>query len=193
MTQSSEVSTMTSRTRNIALVSILVLTAAVWSGVAGIRLICDDYSYLQSLAPIANFGDVLRPFVSPDANSSFFRPVANATMALDFLLFEWSGAAFHITNLLFHLAATTLVFFFVRNIFRTTERDALWATLIFGLVASHEYNLTVDTARADVLSAIFVMLAIILANKAKDENSILISIAALTSFAFALLSKESSV
>jgi hypothetical protein len=165
---------------------VLVATAALWSGVAGIRLNSDDYQYLASLAPIQHFGDVLRPFVSHDANPSFFRPVANATMALDFMLFGWSGAAFHLTNLFFHLIATLLVFYFVRDIFALTERESLWAALLFGMMASHEYNLVVDTARADMLAAVFVMLTFILQKRGYR-------IAALASFALSLLSKEIAI
>ncbi len=165
---------------------VLLATAALWSGVAGIRLNSDDYQYLASLSPIQHFGDVLRPFVSPDANPSFFRPVTNATMALDFLLFGWSGAAFHFTNLFFHLIATLLVFYFVRDIFALTERESFWTALLFGIAASHEYNLVDDTARADVLAAIFVMLTFLLEKRTYR-------IAALASFALALLSKEIAI
>lgn len=183
---------MTSSMRNLALLSILIATAALWAGVVGIRMNSDDYQYLASLAPIQHFADVLRPFVSPDANASFFRPVANATMALDFLLFGWSGAAFHLTNLLFHLTATLLVFYVVRNVLYLTEKESLWCAFAFGIAASHEYNLVVDTARADTLAAIFVLLSLLLLKRSETKNSMLISIAAWVSFAFALLSKESA-
>jgi hypothetical protein len=177
---------MTHRTRCIALFFILIVTSSLWSGVSGIRLNGDDYQYIASLAPIQHFGDVLRPFVSPDFNRDFFRPVANMTMALDFLIFGWSGAAFHLTNLFFHLLATLLVFYFVRDIFLLTEKESLWAALIFGLIASHEYNLVVDTARADMLAAIFVMLAFLLQKRGNH-------IPAIASFLLALLSKEIAI
>jgi hypothetical protein len=177
---------MTRRTRAIALFFILIITTALWSGVGRIRLNGDDYQYIASLAPIQHIGDVLRPFVSPDFNRNFFRPVANMTMALDFLFFGWSGAAFHLTNLFFHLVATTLVFYFVRDIFLLTEKESLWAALIFGFIASHEYNLVVDTARADVLAAMFVMLALLLQKRGNH-------IFAVTSFLLALLSKEIAI
>jgi len=181
------------RTRNIALLSILIVTATLWFGVDGIGLTGDDYQYLQSLAPIGNFGDVFRPFVSPDANPSFFRPIANLTLAFDFLLFGWNGGGYHLTNLFLHLMATLLVFFFVRNLFSLRENEAVWATLAFGIAASHEMNIVWAAARADLLSAIFVMLALIFVKKSRDENSIMLSIGAWVSFAFALLSKESTV
>ncbi len=172
--------------RNVFLLLIIIVTAALWFGVAGIRLNSDDYQYLASLAPIQHVGDVLRPFVSPDANPSFFRPVANVTMVLDLLLFGWNGAGFHLTNLFFHFVATLLVFYFVRDVFNLTEKESLWAALIFGVIASHEYNLVVDTARADMLAAIFVMLTFLLQKRGYH-------ISALISFVLALLSKEIAI
>jgi len=177
----------------ILLALILATTAALWAGVAGIRLNSDDYQYLPSLAPIAHVGDVLRPFISPDANPSFFRPVANATMALDFLLFGWSGAAFHLTNLFFHLVATLLVFYFARDIFKLTDREAFVATFIFGILASHEYNLVVDTARADTLATIFVMLSLLLLRRARKGHSYALECSAVVSFFLALCSKEIAI
>jgi hypothetical protein len=177
---------MTRRSSNLYLFFILIATAALWSGVAGIRLNGDDYQYIASLAPIQHIGDVFHPFVTPDFNRSFFRPVANMTMSLDFLFFGWSGAAFHLTNLFFHLVATLLVFYFARDIFKLSERESLWTSLIFGIIASHEYNLVVDTARADVLAAIFVMATFLLQKRGSP-------LLAVVSFLLALLSKEIAI
>ena len=176
-----------------SLAIILIAVAALWAGVAGIGMNSDDFQYLPSLAPIEHIGDVLRPFLSPDANPSFFRPLANVTMSLDFLLFGWSGAAFHLTDLLFHLVATLLVFYFARDLFRLTEREALAAALIFGILASHEYNLVVDTARADMLAAIFVLLSFLLLRRARIRHSLIFEFAAIASFFLALCSKEIAI
>ncbi len=157
----------------------------------GVRLNSDDYQYIASMAPIHSIGDVFRPFVSHDANPSFFRPLANMTMAADFLLFGWSGMAFHLTNIFFHLATTVLVFYFVRDIFDLSEKEAFWSALIFGLAASHEYNLAVDTGRADILVAIFVMLTLL--NQKRASRGVLFQAAALLSFALALCSKEIAI
>ena len=176
----------TRHTRSFALIGILLLTAALWAGVSRIGLNSDDFEYIPTLAPIAHVGDLFRPFVTQDMNPSYFRPVANLTMSLDFLLFGWSGEAFHLTNLLLHLIATLLVFCIARNIFRMSAGESLAASLAFGLLASHEYNLVVDTARADILAAIFVMLALLTYGRWRNIPSLIC-------FASALLSKEIAV
>src|SRR5205807_8081788 len=92
---------------------------------------------------------------------------------------------------LFHLIATLLVFYFVRDIFHFTEGESLCAALVFGLMASHEYNLVVDTARADILVATFMMLTILLHLRA--AKGALFSIGAALSYALALCSKEIAI
>jgi Dolichyl-phosphate-mannose-protein mannosyltransferase len=184
---------MTHRARNLALLSILILTASLWAGVAGIQMDGVDYQYMEALAPIHPLADIFRPFVVPDPNPSYFRPVANATMALDFFLFGWNGGAFHLTNLFLHLVATALVFFFVRTIFQLPDRYALLATFAFGIAASHESNIVWSIGRTDSLSAIFILLTLLMARRAIDKNYLVNTIAALLSFAVALLSKESAV
>ncbi|HEY3875178.1 MAG TPA: hypothetical protein VGM92_06850, partial [Candidatus Kapabacteria bacterium] len=180
---------LTRRTTFLALV--LMATAAVWYGAMQIQLNGDDYQYLASLAPIEHFSDIFRPFVTPDANPSFFRPLSNLTMSLDFLLFGWNGTLFHATNLFFHLVATVLTYFIVKNVFRWKETVAIASAFFFGIVASHEYNLMVDTARADMLVAIFTMSALLCQNRARKNP--MWSIAAWVSIVLALLSKESAV
>ncbi|MDP4198525.1 MAG: hypothetical protein Q8922_00695 [Bacteroidota bacterium] len=171
----------------IGLGLVLAITAALWLGVAQIGLNSDDYQYIASLAPMHTLSDAVRPFVSPDANPSYFRPLSNMTMVADFLVFGWSGGEYHLTNLFFHLIATALVFFVARNLFGLRPIESLLAALFFGVMASHEFNLAVDTARADVLAAIFVMLAV-LAESGRPPASR--GVFGLVFFALGLLSKE---
>ena len=176
-----------------ALFAVLALVAVYWIGVGRIEFNADDYQYIHSMAPMRGVGDALRPFWSHDANQSFFRPVANMTMAVDFLLFGWNGYAFHLTNLIFHLIATALVFFACTTLFKMQRSLSLIATLFFGLIASHEYNLVVDTARADVLATIFVLASLMFEEKAVHCSNWGLRCAALVCFALAMLSKEIGV
>lgn len=178
---------------DLHLVLILMATAALWSGVALIGLNADDYQFIEVLAPVHSVLDVLRAFAIPDANPSYFRPIPAALTSLDFLVFRWWGGGYHLTNLLLHLLATALVFYLARDVFRMSRGESLVATLLFGLLASHETNLTVDMMRPDALTAIFVMLTLLLEcspalTDMKSKRNI-----ALISFLLALLSKEIAV
>lgn len=165
-------------------------TCLLWLGVSGIQLNGDDYQYLHSLAPMHSVGDALRPWTEHDANPHYFRPLANTTMVADFLLFGWSGSAFHLTNLLFHVVASLLVYPVARRVFRISQSQALIAALLFAILASHEYNLVVDTARADELVTIFGLLAMLaLESWSGSRQASSLTLATLC-YSLALTSKE---
>src|SRR5207248_7135183 len=130
--------------RVLSLAFVVIVTAALWSGVSQIELNGDDYQYIESMAPLRTASDALRPFVSPDANPAYYRPLSNATLAANFLFSHFNGGLYHLTNLFLHLIATVLVFFFVRKIFGLRDIPAIILSLAFGIGASHEYNLVVD-------------------------------------------------
>lgn len=174
--------------------AILLVTAALWCGVIGIGLNSDDYQFLAALAPIRSLTDVLRPFFQYDATPSYFRPLASATIALDFLLFHWNGAGYHLTSLLFHLTATLLVFYVVRDVFRMRVAESLIASLLFGIAASHDANLAVDADRADILVTIFVLGMLLAERYARHQpKPILARCVAVFLFALALCSKEIAI
>lgn len=178
---------------------ILIATAALWSGALRVGFSTDDYIFIQKLAPIRSIADVIRPFWSVDPNPQYWRPVANASAALDFLVWGWNGQGFHATNFVLHLIATFLVYVFARRVLLIPQFSSALAAIIFGIAASHESNILWPAARADILATIFTMLAMIAYRRGLDRQIIgnrkgrydlLLSYAA---FILALLSKENAV
>jgi hypothetical protein len=113
------------------------------------------------------------------------------TMVVDFLWFGWWGGGFHLTNLLFHLIATALVFVFCRQVFSMGSISSLLATFFFAILGGHDYNLVTSTGRADILVALFTIAALLAENHSRDGNAdILWKALALMMFIAALLSKE---
>ncbi len=176
---------------NLSLAIILALTALLWIGVGGIDLNCGDYLYIGSIAPI-HFSNLFRPFIVTDPNPMWYRPFANATFSMNFLLSQWNGGPYHLTNLLLHLLATGTVFYFARSIFGMSNGLALILSLAFGLNASHDFNLTLDADRDDMLVALFIMWTFLAERKAQREARPAWSVVAVISYAFALCSKESA-
>src|ERR1700733_5600837 len=178
---------------------ILAVTAVIWSSALRIGFSTDDYIFIQHLAPVKSIIDVFRPFWSVDPNPPYWRPVANASAALDFLLWGWNGQGFHATNFILHLIATFLVFFFARRVLLIPQVVSALTALFFGIAASHESNILWPAARADVLATIFTMIAMLAYRRSMDNNvfgngkdriGLLVSYAA---FLLALLSKENAV
>ncbi len=171
---------------------IIGLTTLLWIGVGGISVNSEEYGYIESLAPIRTFADIFRPFYVQDITPTWYRPFANLTLSLDFLWFQWDGGGHHLTNLFFHLIFTGTVFYFARSIFGASNVLALLLSLAFGLNASHDYNLTADTARDDILVGLFLLWTFLAERKALLTKNLWWEVVAVLSFCFALCSKESA-
>lgn len=177
----------------IARYALLIGACLVWAGVAGIGLNGDDYQYLHSLAPMRGILDALTPWVTHDANPHYFRPLANTTMVLDFVAFGWNGTPFHLTNLLLHMVTTILVYRVGRTVFTLSGGQSLASAMMFAILASHEYNLVVDTARADILVAIFSLATMLVLTQWLRSGKIRFLVLALVLYFCALASKESAL
>lgn len=180
------------------LVAVLAGTAALWAGALRVGFSTDDYLFIHHLAPIRTIFDVFRPFTDFDPNAQYWRPVADASAALDFLLWGWSGQGFHLSNFLLHLVATGLVYVLARKIFLFSPALSIGTCLAFGIAASHESNLLWPAARADTLTTIFTMLALLAHWRAVEHSGgrsrrWLWLATALAAFWLALSSKENGV
>ncbi len=165
----------------------------VWFGTVRVGFSADDYLFIQQLAPIHSIMDVLRPFWHVDPNPPYWRPLSDASAALDFLIWGWSGQGFHFTNFILHLVATALVFPFARRILRLSINASALTTFVFGIAASHESNLLWPAARADTLVTIFTMLMLMAHDHAivtERRSFILVGCA---SYALGLVSKENGL
>ncbi len=168
---------------------ILVITALQWCGSVYIGLATDDYHYLQHLAPLDGLSDIPEAFAKSDANPQYWRPVSNATLSADFLLYGFKGGGYHITNLLLHLIATALVFVTCRRLFSFELGAASLASLLFGLCAGHDSNLLWIAARGDILATIFSLTTLLLL----DSKRLPFQALSLIFYFMALCSKELSM
>jgi len=183
---------------DITLVGVLIYAFFVWAAALRVQFSGDDFQYLHSLAPIREFGDILKPFFMHDINPSVFRPLANLTFVSDFLLYGWDPLGFHLTNLLLHVIATAFVFFTARNIFGLERRLAIGAAFLFGILGSHDFNILTSTARADILVAIFTMATLLCEWKADKAigstfRRFVWKLFGLISMSLALFSKEVAI
>ena len=125
-----------------------------------------------------------------------YRPLTPLTFAFNEALTPGNAAAFHAVNLVLHAGVTLLVFLVAKQLFRGTQIAATSAVL-FALHPIHTEAVTSLVGRAELLAAVFGLMA--LASAARRERAVtrrarlallLISVA---SFSAALLSKESAL
>lgn len=86
-----------------------------------------------------------------------WHPLTRLSLILDYNLYGDNAGGYHITNLLFHVANTLLLFFLLNRMTGALYRSAFVAAL-FALHPLHVESVAWVSERKDVLSAFFWML-----------------------------------
>jgi len=120
----------------------------------------DDPDYFTSNSHVLSgltTGNIVWAFTTGQAGN--WHPLTWLSLMLDVDLFGKGAAGPHITNLLFHLANTVLVFLLLRRLTASNWRSAFVAAL-FALHPLHVESVAWISERKDVLCAFFGLLAL---------------------------------
>jgi len=140
----------------VAACAVLVYFGALWNQFA-----LDDNQIVRFNTLVLHVSGVWRAFVSPYwppvIGGGMYRPLPLASYALDWLL---GGAAwwFHAVNVAWHAGASVLVAWLARR--WSGDRAALAAGLLFAVHPVHVEAVANIVGRAEVMTAVFVMLAV---------------------------------
>ena len=96
---------------------------------------------------------------SLDAKPPTYRPLATLSFALDHRLFGESALAFHLSSLLWYIGLVLAGWAFARRCM--SPRAALVAMALFVVMPVHVENVSSLVGRADTLSVLFAMLALL--------------------------------
>jgi len=140
------------------------------------------------------FWDVSSRSVSERLANNYYRPLVTLSLMVDHRLHGLNPRGYHLTNLLLHLAAVLLVFHLAR---RTLDRllPAVVCAVVFALHPSRAEAVAWISGRADLLAAVFFLVALLLFHASLERATrrwIFVSLGWLA-FGLALVSKESSV
>jgi len=89
--------------------------------------------------------------------AGFWQPLVWLSLMADFSLFHYQAGGYHITNVLFHIVSTLLLYFVVQRLTGAVWRSAIVA-MLFALHPLHVESVAWVSARKDVLSTFFWML-----------------------------------
>ena len=121
-------------------------------------------------------------------HASNYHPLTWLSLMLDYHLFGLNSGAFHLTNLLFHLANTILLFILLKSLTNSIWRSAMVAVL-FAMHPMHVESVAWVAERKDVLSTLFWMLTMLAYTKFARQKSILWYLLVLLSLTLGLLAK----
>jgi len=167
----------------------LLLAAAVlvYGNTLVNRFAMDDELYIMRNAQVTD--PSLHGLFSPNPVSTVFRPVAFATLALNWALSGTESLSYHLMNLLLHAGATWLLYILLQELLGSSSEGktaAFAAALLFAVHPIHTEAVAWAVGRAELLAAGFLFAGWIL--HLRDRP-----IASLACFALAMLSKESAV
>jgi protein O-mannosyl-transferase len=166
-----------------------------------------DDKYFISENPNIQSPDFLKTFlVSPfggfsglDENSArmdrimqFYRPLTSLSYWLDFKVWGLNPAAFHLTNIVLHLANSVLLFL-ILLILGVSVAPAFSGALLFSVFPLHFENVAWISGRTDLLSFLFAALSVWFLIKFLDRRSGLYLGFSAFFFLLSLLSKENAI
>lgn len=189
---------------------LLVAPLFICAGVAAYANVADTFFLSDDFAQI---GRVLGGDLSVtwgQSHGGFFRPLFILSYLFDASLWGGSPLAFHLTNIILHASNSLLVLRLARQLLPSSadsaERSAseaeqagvaLSAALIFLLHPSHTEAVTWISGRADLLAALFGLLAlslyVSLAQTRETGRAVWLCVLLLVCFALALLAKEAAI
>lgn len=170
-----------------------VLAAAVALPGLGNHLLSDDFALLHTNVG-QTLGEIFSPFFQQStsrAAGGSYRPLTEATIGLEYLLWGNSPMAFHLANLLLHALNSLLCLALVQVMVPPRPVLALTAGLLFAVHPVHGDAIFWLSARSDLLVTLFYLLSMILYVRGRGkERRRAPTVASVLCFALALLSKE---
>ncbi len=134
----------------LVLVSLALYAKMVVAGFLSL-----DELHLQQQLPSFSRNPLL--YFLPDASHHYYRPVLAISMMLDYVLWQ-EASGFHLTNILFHVCNTLLVFFLSWKLIRVQAWRvplSFLAALLFAVHPIHTEAVDWISARTDLLATFF--------------------------------------
>lgn len=158
---------------------------------AGQRSALDLYAFFRT--PAGNTAERAAGrapwWVMDDLRFGYRRPLAEASLYLDYCLWGDSAPGQRMTNIVLYAASVLLVLALFRSM-RVGERRARWAALIFAVASSHAVPLIFVAARCDLLALVGTLGCVLLGLQFVRTGAWQWAAASLACYGAALLSKE---
>lgn len=178
---------------HIPLIIILVVTALIYARtLQNGFLTWDDEIHVTSNPDIQALSLHNIKTIFSSYYIGMYHPLVTLSFAVEYYLFGLNPAAYHATNVLFHLANVVLVFFLVFSLSHRRETAIITACL-FGLHPMHVESIAWITERKDVVYTFFYLSALIFylrfMQQGKAKNYWMVCIC----FVLSLLSKATAL
>ena len=117
--------------------------------------------------------------------NQYYRPLTAATFAIDYSFWKLNSLGYNLTNLFLHGLVVVLLYRFLLKVFGD-DRTAFLSALLYAVHTAHTEAVTYTASRGDLLSTVFILIAIHAYWQRKLAGSVFC-------YLLALLSKESAI
>jgi len=136
----------------LAACALVAVVFACYANSLGNGFVFDDEFLVPAYSRAWNLSRLLQTLLDS------YRPVRNASYAIDFLVWGLRPFGFHLTNVLIHAANAVLIFFLIRR-FAVKAGMAFLAALIFAVHPIQTDSVSYVSGRRDLLFALFYLAA----------------------------------
>jgi hypothetical protein len=154
----------------------------------------DEPVILRNPSVVSGGVDLGLVFASP-VFGRLYRPVTVLSYAINFATGGRAPSVFHATNIALHAAVSVLVFLLAEQLF-SSSTVGLVAAALFAVHPIHTEAVTSIVGRAEVLAALFGLLAVLTASWGEAVTGrraqVALRVGSATAFVLAVLSKESA-
>ena len=183
---------------------ILVATFVAFTGALKGDFVYDDQVQVLRNPSLQNIANIPKTFTqgvwqfsdtaSERPVGNYYRPVFNSALILNYRLFGFNVAGWHLFSLLLHLLSTLLVYLLSKQ-WGMSRAVAASAALLFGLHPIHSEPVAWISASPDLLATAFVLASILLYERyyRGDEAGRHLLALSILSALLAMLSKETGV
>ncbi len=182
-------------------VFLAALVAVSYANTLTADFVYDDHIVLVENVPLRDLRNIPRFFTDPAHTSAssileeIYRPVRATVFAIEYRLWGLNPAAFHATNLVFHILNSFLIFLFLKRL-SATAAPAFAASLLFAAHPALTENVSWICSRSDLLCMFFYLLALLSylegRQRAGRGKTVFFGLSASGAF-LAMLSKEMGV
>ena len=181
------------RSRKFHIVLLLVVAAGVYANSLGGEFVYDDKAMIVAYDLVKDIRNVPAAFVSATSlygNVNYYRPLQTISYMTDYYLWGDLPFGFHLTNVLFHMTATLLVYVFLRSVFKN-EMLAFVTALMFSVHPVHGTVVSYIAGRADAMLCVFMLACFIFYIKFRHgARNMGYYVCSMLFFILALLTKE---
>ena len=176
---------------------IILLGLAVYANSLQGQFIWDDGVFVRDNAYIRDWSRLIPVFTGDSgAGSSVkmncYRPIQILTYIVDYSLCGLNVSGYHLTNVILHIAVALAVYWLVLLIFGSLPLS-FFTSMLFVAHPVHTEAVSYISGRADILSALFILLFLIFYIKNTCQLNLKSYILMLSSCVLAFLSKENAL